>query len=82
MNFKVLFRLLVFLAIFFVMLYIGMNNTERITFSFPLAFSRDIHTQAAFIFFGIFAVGVLGGAVLSAGSGGGGGSKSRGSKEK
>jgi len=79
MNFKVLFRLLVFLAIFFVMLYIGMNNTERITFSFPMAFAKDIHTQAAFIFFGIFAVGVLGGAVLSAGSGGG---KSRSSKEK
>ena len=81
MNFKVLFRLLVFLAIFFVMLYIGMNNTERITFSFPLAFTKDIHTAAAYIFFGIFAVGVLGGAVLSAGSGGGGG-KGRGSREK
>jgi uncharacterized membrane protein YciS (DUF1049 family) len=81
MNFKVVFRLLVFLAIFFVMLYIGMNNTERITFSFPLAFSKDIHTQAAIIFFGIFAVGVLGGAVLSAGSGKGGG-KSRASKDK
>ena len=80
MNFKVLFRLLVFLAIFFVMLYIGMNNTERITFSFPLAFSKDIHTQAAFIFFATFAVGVLGGVVLSAGSHGGG--KSRGTKEK
>jgi uncharacterized membrane protein YciS (DUF1049 family) len=81
MNFKVLFRLLVCLAIFFVMMYIGMNNTERIVFSFPLAFTHDVHAPAAFIFFGIFAVGVLGGAVLAAGSGGGGG-RSRGGKEK
>jgi len=82
MNFKVLFRLLVFLAIFFVMMYIGMNNTESIVFSFPLAFTHDVHAAAAIVFFGIFAVGVLGGAVLAAGSGGGGGSRSRGGKEK
>ncbi len=69
MNFKVFLRSLVFLAILFVVLYAGINNTKEIEFSFPLAFAKSIHQPAAFIFFAIFAVGVLGGTMLTAGGG-------------
>lgn len=77
MSFKVLLRLLAFLAILFVMLYVGMNNTGKITFAFPMALEHDLRAPACLIFFGVFAVGVLGGAVLTAGGGGGGGGRSR-----
>ena len=75
MSFKVLFRSLVFLAILFVVLYAGMNNTQSIEFSFPILFQRSIHQQAGMIYFCVFAVGVLGGTLLTAGGGrrGGGG---------
>jgi len=66
-----LFRAIVFLLILFVVLYVGMNNTNRILFSFPLAFQKDIQEPAALIYFAIFAVGVVAGTMLSFGGGGG-----------
>ena len=84
MSFKALLRLLAFLAIFFVMVYVGMSNTGKITFAFPIALEHDLRAPACLIFFGIFAVGMLGGAVLTAGGGGGsGGGRARsGSKDR
>jgi uncharacterized integral membrane protein len=70
MNFKVLLRSIFFLIILFVMLYVGMNNTKSIEFSFPLAREQPIHGPAGLIYFAVFAIGVLGGTVLTAGSGG------------
>ena len=64
-----LFRATVFLLILFVVLYVGMNNTGSILFSFPLAFPKDIHAPAAFIYFAVFAVGVVAGTMLSFGGG-------------
>jgi hypothetical protein len=69
MNFKVFLRSLIFLAILFVALYAGINNTKEIEFSFPLAFSKSIHQPAAFIYFALFSIGVLGGTILTAGGG-------------
>ena len=79
MNFKVLFRSVVFLLMLFVVLYAGLNNTHPIDFSFPIASPKDIHQPAAYIFFGMFAVGVLGVTMLTAGGGGrrGGGGKDK-----
>lgn len=76
---KVVFKSIVFLALLFVMLYVGMNNTHDIKFFFPLAGTTDknpLHASAALIYFGVFAVGVLGGTVLTVGTGGGGRGKS------
>ncbi|MES2697955.1 MAG: hypothetical protein V4773_31125 [Verrucomicrobiota bacterium] len=70
------------LAILFVMLYVGMNNTHTIDFQFPIAgtTAKDpIRTSAALIYFGIFAVGLLAGVILTVGNGSSGGGKSSGS---
>jgi len=88
--FKAVIKTIALLAILFVMLYVGMNNGHVIDFQFPVAgtTSKDpIRTQAALIYFGVFAVGVLAGTILTFGSGGkgggaGGGKKSGGSKDK
>ena len=83
MNFKVLLRSLVFLLVLFVVLYAGINNTREIEFSFPLAAPKSIREPAALIFFALFAVGVLGGTMLTAGSGKGGAKRgSGGGKDK
>jgi hypothetical protein len=82
--FKAVFKTFFLLIILFVMLYVGMNNTKEIDFSFPIAGTTDkkpIHESAALIYFGVFAVGVLAGTMLH--SGGGGAKKSASSsKEK
>lgn len=84
MSFKIFLKTVVFLAILFVMLYVGMNNPQDISFNFPVAGTTakaPIHASAALIYFGMFAIGVLAGAVLVAG-GGKGGSKSASSSSK
>jgi uncharacterized integral membrane protein len=69
MGFKVFLRIVVFLAMLFVLLYVGMNNTQPIAFSFPMAFAKGIAEPAALIYFGIFAIGVIAGAMLNFGGG-------------
>ena len=81
--FKAVLKTFALLIILFVMLYVGMNNTHAIDFFFPIAGTTDkkpIHESAALIYFGVFAVGVLAGTILTVG----GSSKrsSGGSKEK
>ncbi len=89
MSFKVFLKILVFLAILFVMLYVGMNNPHDISFQFPIAGTtakNPIHAPAAMLFFGMFAIGVVAGTMLIGGGGGKGGSggakKSAGGKDK
>jgi uncharacterized membrane protein YciS (DUF1049 family) len=80
MNFKVVLRAVVVLAILFVMLYVGMYNTQRIDFYFPIALQHKLTESAGLIYFGVFAVGFLAGTVLTAGGGkksSGGGSRDK-----
>jgi len=77
MNFATFLKTVIFLALLFIMLYVGMNNTHEINFFFPIAGTtakKPIHESAALIFFGIFAIGVLAGTMLHGGGGGGKGS--------
>jgi hypothetical protein len=70
---KAILKTTAFLALLFVMLYVGMNNPQAIDFHFPVAGTTaktPLRASAALIYFGIFAVGVLGGTILAAGSGG------------
>lgn len=70
---KAVLRTVALLVILFVMLYVGMNNTHRIDFHFPVAgtTAKDpVHASAALIYFGVFAVGLLTGTILAVGQGG------------
>lgn len=78
MSFKVLFRVIVFLAILFVLLYIGMNNRQSVDFFFPILLDKKWTDQAGIVYFVMFAAGVLAGALLTAGGGG----KARGKPSK
>jgi uncharacterized membrane protein YciS (DUF1049 family) len=81
---KAVVKTIALLGILFVMLYVGMNNTHAIDFHFPVAGTTSktpIHAVAALIFFGVFAVGVLAGTILTVGNSRGGGKKS-GAREK
>ena len=73
MSIKLLLRILVFLALLFVILYVGMTNPKEIDFYFPLVSPKPnapiLHQPAALIYFGIFAIGVLAGAMFNAGGG-------------
>jgi uncharacterized membrane protein YciS (DUF1049 family) len=69
MNFKVLLKLVVFLATLFVFLYIGAYNKQAADFNFPILLEKKLTTDAWEIYFGMFAVGVIAGAVLMLGGG-------------
>jgi len=71
MSIKAIFKLVVFLALLFVVLYIGVHNRQSADFNFPLLLDKKATTDAWEIYFGMFAIGVFAGAVLMAGSGGG-----------
>jgi uncharacterized membrane protein YciS (DUF1049 family) len=67
---KAVVKTVVLLAILFVMLYVGMNNTHRIDFHFPVGGATaktPVHASAALIYFGVFAVGLLAGTILAVG---------------
>ena len=80
MSFKVLLKLVVFLATLFVFLYIGAYNKQPADFNFPILLEKKLTTDAWEIYFGMFAVGVVAGAILMLG--GGGRSRSTGKSEK
>src|SRR5688572_1934448 len=72
MSFSAVLKSIAFLAILFVMLYVGMNNPKPIEFNFPIAGTTvkdPIRAQAGLIYFGVFAVGVLAGTMLHGSSG-------------
>jgi hypothetical protein len=82
---KAVVKTLALLAILFVMLYVGMNNTHVIDFQFPIAGTTDktpIRASAALIYFGVFAVGLVAGTILTVGDGKPGGGRRGGSKDK
>ncbi len=83
---KAVVKTIALLAILFVMLYVGMHNTQAIDFHFPIAGTTTktpIHASAALVYFGIFAVGLVAGTILAVGGGkSGGAKKSGGGKDK
>ncbi len=81
MSFKVLLKLVVFLATLFVFLYIGAYNKQAADFNFPILLDKKLTTDAWEIYFGMFAVGVVAGSILMIG-GGGGRSRSSSKSEK
>jgi hypothetical protein len=53
----------------FVLLYVVINNTNTIHFSFPVVVAQGVSAPAAYIYFGIFGIGVIAGAMLNSGGG-------------
>jgi preprotein translocase subunit SecG len=82
MSFKILLRTLLFLAILFVMVVVGMENTKAIDFRFPMIWPKPVVQPAAYIYFAVFAVGVVAGTLLHFGGGKGKGSSKDGGKAK
>lgn len=72
MSFKAVVRSVLALAILFVMLYMGMNNTQSVAFHFPVLLKSTLTAPAGLIYFGVFAVGFIAGTILTAGNGAGG----------
>ena len=77
MNAKTFFRTLGFLLILLLVILISKDNTQPAEFRFPLLFDKPIHASATFIYFAMFAVGVVGGTLLNNGGGSGGGAKKK-----
>lgn len=75
-----IFRTFGFLLILFIVVYIGTENTQVSDFHFSLLLDKPARTSAALVYFAVFAVGVIGGTLLNAGSarGSSGSSGSRG----
>ena len=82
MNAKLLLKTLLLLVLLLLLVIIGMNNRETVHLRVPPLLSKAQTLPAALMYYGFFAVGVLSGAVLTAGKKGGGGASSRGKGEK
>lgn len=66
----------------FLLVLIGLDNKQTVSFVLPPLFSKAVHQPAAIMYFAFFAIGMLTGAVLTAGVGkkGGGAGKTSGGK--
>jgi uncharacterized integral membrane protein len=82
MNAKLLFKIVFIIVMLFLLVLIGLNNKQTVSFVLPPLLAKQIHQPAAIMYFAFFAVGILTGAVLSVGVGkkGGGGGKPSGGK--
>ncbi|HEY3854869.1 MAG TPA: hypothetical protein VGO67_10790 [Verrucomicrobiae bacterium] len=76
MNFKLIFKSLVILAVLALLVIMGMNNRETVHLRMPPILPGTQTQPAALMYFAFFALGFLAGAILMAG---GGGSKKSGS---
>ncbi len=79
MNAKLLLKTIFLIVVLLLLVLMGMHNRSYINFTLPPLLKDHISQPAAIMYFGFFAVGVLTGTVLTAGSGGGrrGGGKSK-----
>ncbi len=76
MNAKLFFKTLFIIIILLLLVLMGMNNREIVDFRLPPLITKSIRQPSALMYFAFFAVGVLTGTIMSAGSG----KKSAGSK--
>jgi uncharacterized membrane protein YciS (DUF1049 family) len=76
MNPKLLFKAVFLLVVLLLLVLMGLNNDENVTFRLPPLVSK-FSQKSAIMYFAFFAVGFLTATVLMAGGGkrGGGGSK-------
>ncbi len=66
---KLVLKTLFLIIILLLLVLMGMNNKDIVTFSLPPLLSKSVRQPAAIMYFAFFAVGVLSGTILTAGSG-------------
>jgi len=78
MNAKLLLKTIFFILVLLLLVLMGMHNRGAVDFTLPPVLDRVIKQPAALMYFAFFAVGVLTGTVMTAGTGrkGGGATKS------
>lgn len=77
MNYKLVFKTLLVIALLALLVIMGMNNRENVTLRMPHILPRTQEQPAAMMYFGFFGVGFLAGTLLMAGGKKGGGGKSK-----
>lgn len=76
MNAKLLLKTLFLILVLLLLVLMGMHNRSTVDFTLPPLVARTIKQPAALMYFAFFAVGVVTGTILTAGTGKkGGGSK-------
>ena len=69
MSAKLLFKTLFIIVILLLLVLMGLNNRAIIDFKLPPLIPQIIKQPAAIMYFAFFAVGVLTGTIMTAGSG-------------
>jgi uncharacterized integral membrane protein len=72
---RLIFKTAFTAALLLLLVLMGMNNRQTVEFNLPPLLAKTEKQPAAIMYFGFFAVGLLAGAVLTAGKKGGGKSK-------
>lgn len=82
MNAKLLLKTLFFIIILLLLVLMGMHNRGYIDFVLPPLIPTKIKQPAALMYFAFFAIGVLTGTIMTAGTGKKGGGKSSSKTDK
>ena len=69
MNAKILFKMVFSMGVLLLLLLMGMHNRSTVDFSLPPVLKQTLQQPAALMYFAFFGVGLLTGAVMTAGSG-------------
>ncbi len=76
MNFKLIFKTLLIIALLALLVIMGMNNRQTVDLDMPHILPKPQRQPAALMYFAFFGVGFLAGTILMAGGKKGGGGKS------
>ena len=68
-SMKMLFKLVFSMAVLLLLLLMGMHNRGPVDFSLPPVLKQSLQQPAALMYFAFFGVGLLTGAVITAGGG-------------
>lgn len=82
MNAKLLLKTVFLIILLLLLVLIGLHNKDTVGFLLPPLIAKPVRLPAALMYFIFFAVGLLTGTVLTAGSGRKGGGSARAGKSE